>query len=186
MYAQFALVIAATALISAINAATLKPTQSALWLRPAVPPEQRNAFYRGFNAVYARVERGYARLIGRMVARSGVMAVVALVIIAVAGYGLARVPTGFLPVEDQGYLLVSAQLPDGASLERTQHVLDQVARIAGKVPGVERVITIAGISALDNNASLASAGVAYWCCASGAGAAPARICARCSRASPPH
>ena len=50
MYAQFALVIAATALISAINAATLKPTQCALWLRPPVPPEQRNVFYRGFNA----------------------------------------------------------------------------------------------------------------------------------------
>ena len=67
MYAQFALVIAATALISAINAVTLKPTQSALWLRPPVPPERRNAFYRGFNSVYARIERGYAGLIGRMV-----------------------------------------------------------------------------------------------------------------------
>ncbi len=64
MYAQFALVIAATALLSAVNAATLKPTQCALWLRPAVPPEKRNFFYRGFNAVYDRVERGYARLVG--------------------------------------------------------------------------------------------------------------------------
>ena len=71
MYAQFALVIAATALLSAINAATLKPTQSAMWLRRPVPPEQRNVFYRGFNAVYARIERGYARLIGRMAGRSG-------------------------------------------------------------------------------------------------------------------
>ena len=60
MLAQFAVVIAATALISAINAATLKPTQCALWLRPAVPPEQRNAVYRGFNAVY---DRARARLI---------------------------------------------------------------------------------------------------------------------------
>src|SRR4029453_7241678 len=67
MYAQFALVIAATALISAINAATLKPTQCAVWLRPPVPPEQRNWFYRGFNAVYDRLERGYARLIGSLV-----------------------------------------------------------------------------------------------------------------------
>ena len=61
MYAQFALVIAATALLSAINAATLKPTQCALWLRPPVPPEKRNFFYRGFNAVYSRVENGYVR-----------------------------------------------------------------------------------------------------------------------------
>ena len=70
MYAQFALVIAATALLSAVNAATLKPTQCALWLRPPVPPEQRNWFYRGFNAVYDRLERGYAGLIGRMAAHS--------------------------------------------------------------------------------------------------------------------
>jgi hydrophobic/amphiphilic exporter-1 (mainly G- bacteria), HAE1 family len=58
MYAQFALVIAATALLSAINAATLKPTQSAMWLRPAVPPEQRNIFYRGFNRAYDRSRDG--------------------------------------------------------------------------------------------------------------------------------
>ena len=71
MFAQFALVIAVTALISAINAATLKPTQCALWLRPPVPPDERNLFYRGFNAIYNRVENAYARLIGRMVQRSG-------------------------------------------------------------------------------------------------------------------
>src|SRR3989440_887302 len=63
MYSQFALVIAATALLSAINAATLKPTQSAMWLRPAVPPERRNVFYRAFNRVYDRIERWYAGLI---------------------------------------------------------------------------------------------------------------------------
>ena len=62
MYAQFALVIAATALLSAINAVTLKPTQSAMWLRVPVPPEKRNAFFRGFNAIYDRAERGYAWL----------------------------------------------------------------------------------------------------------------------------
>ena len=67
------------------------------------------------------------------------------------GYGLSRVPTGFIPIEDQGYLLVAVQLPDGASLERTQHVLDQVSEIAGKTPGVDQVISIAGISALDNS-----------------------------------
>ena len=78
MFAQFALVIAATALISAVNAATLKPTQCALWLRTPVPPEQRNFFYRGFNRVYDRLERGYAALIGRMVRRSGLMVLIAL------------------------------------------------------------------------------------------------------------
>jgi len=161
MFAQFALVIAATALLSAINAATLKPTQCALWLRPPVPPERRNFFYRGFNAVYGRFENGYTHLIGRMVERSGLMCVIALIIIAVAGYGLSRVPTGFLPIEDQGYVLAIAQLPDGASLERTRAVLDRVSEIAGKIPAVENVVAISGVSALDNNSTLASAGVAY-------------------------
>ena len=161
MYAQFALVIAATALLSAINAATLKPTQCALWLRRPVPPEQRNWFYRGFNSVYDRLERGYAGLIGRMVAHSNVSVILALVLIGIGGYGLSRVPTGFIPIEDQGYLLVAVQLPDGAALDRTQSVLDQVSEIAGKTPGVEQVIGIAGISALDASSSLANAGVAY-------------------------
>src|SRR5450432_3939644 len=102
MYSQFALVIAATALLSAVNAATLKPTQCALWLRRPVPPEQRNFFYRGFNAVYNRLERGYARLIGRLVAHSNLSVISALIVIGVAGYGLSRVPTGFIPIEDQG------------------------------------------------------------------------------------
>src|SRR5262249_1714138 len=96
MYAQFALVIAATALLSAINAITLKPTQSAMWLRRPVPPDQRNAFYRGFNAVYQRMENGYVRLIGRMAGRSIVMVVIALAIIGLSLYGFTRIATGFL------------------------------------------------------------------------------------------
>jgi HAE1 family hydrophobic/amphiphilic exporter-1 len=161
MFAQFALVIAATALLSAINAATLKPTQCALWLRPPVPPERRNFFFRAFNAVYDPFERAYARLIGGMVARSGLMCVIALIVIGAAGYGLSRIPTGFLPIEDQGYVLVMAQLPDGASLTRTKRVLDQVTEITGKNPAVENVIAISGVSAVDNNSTLANAGVVY-------------------------
>src|SRR5579862_2801138 len=161
MYAQFALVIAATALLSAVNAATLKPTQCALWLRQPVPQEQRNFFYRGFNAVYSRIERGYAGLIGALVRHSGVSVIVALILIAGGGYGLSRVPTGFIPIEDQGYLLAAVQLPDGAALDRTQKVMDHVQEIASKQPGVDQIMTIAGISALDNSSSLANAGVAY-------------------------
>jgi len=161
MYAQFALVIAATALISAINAATLKPTQCALWLRRPVPPENRNVFYRGFNALYQRLEDRYAGLIDRMVHHSGLMAIIALGIIGGSIYGMTRVPTGFLPIEDQGYLIAAVQLPEGASLGRTQKALEEVEQIANAVPGVERVITIAGQSALDNSASLANAGVSY-------------------------
>ncbi len=161
MYAQFALVIAATAILSAVNAATLKPTQAALWMRAPVPPEQRNFFYRGFNHVYDKLERGYAWLIGRMAAHSAISVIAALAIIAAAGWGLTRVPGGFIPIEDQGYLLVAVQLPDGASLERTQRAMDKVADIARATPGVDQVVTVAGISPLDNSASLANAGVAY-------------------------
>ena len=161
MYAQFALVIAATALISAINAATLKPTQCALWLRRPVPPEKRNIFYRGFNSLYDRLEGRYARLIGTMARHSGFASLIAAAIIGASVYGMSRVATGFLPIEDQGYLLAAVQLPDGAALGRTQATLSEVERIANDVPGVERVITIAGISPLDNSATLANAGVAY-------------------------
>ena len=161
IYAQFALVIAATALLSAINAATLKPTQCALWLRPAVPMESRNWFNRGFNNVYGRLERRYAGLIGVISRHAGVSVTIALILIGLGFYGLARVPTGFLPIEDQGYLIAAIQLPDGASLDRTEAVLKQVSDIAQKTPGVAQVTTIAGISALDNSASLANAGVAY-------------------------
>ncbi|MEZ5788392.1 MAG: multidrug efflux RND transporter permease subunit [Xanthobacteraceae bacterium] len=161
MFAQFALVIAATALISAINAATLKPTQCALWLRAPTPPEQRNFFYRGFNRVYGAMENGYVAFIDRMVHHSGLMVVIALIIAGVGIYGLARLPTAFIPNEDQGYALVGVQLPDGASLERTAETLDEVTRIVREVPGVDQVVAISGISVLDNSASLANAGVAY-------------------------
>src|SRR5215472_3447060 len=96
-----------------------------------------------------------------MVARSAPMCLLALIVIGAAGYGLSRVPTGFLPIEDQGYFLAIAQLPDGASLERTRATLEGISQIARKVPGVERVITIAGVSPLDGNSTLANAGVAY-------------------------
>ena len=96
-----------------------------------------------------------------MIHRSGLMVALALVLVGVAIWGLARVPTAFLPDEDQGYLIVAAQLPDGASKERTDRVLEQIQGIASKIPGVEHVVTVSGISILDNRASLANAGVAF-------------------------
>src|SRR6202142_4702913 len=161
LYRQFALVIAATAFISAINAMTLKPTQSAMWLRPPKTLEKRNFIFRGFNVVYGLIERGYVRLIGAMTRRSGAMTIVALILVGFAIWGLTRVPTAFLPDEDQGYLIVSAQLPDGASKERTDAVMQQISRIAKTTPGVDHVVTVSGVSVLDNFASLANAGVAF-------------------------
>ena len=161
MFAQFALVIAVTALISAVNAATLKPTQCAMWLRAPVPLEQRNFFYRGFNRAYDWIEHRYVAVIGRMVRRSGLMVAIALALAGVAFWGLAGLPTAFIPIDDQGYVVAAVQLPDGASLGRTVAALEEVNRVASAIPGVERVIAIAGMSVLDNNADLANAGTSW-------------------------
>jgi hydrophobic/amphiphilic exporter-1 (mainly G- bacteria), HAE1 family len=161
MYRQFALVIAATAVISAINAMTLKPAQCALWLRPTQPPESRNVFYRGFNRIYDATETRYAQLIARMVGRSGFMAAIVAALVVLAVFGLGRVPTAFLPVEDQGYFLIALQLPEGASLERTTRALDDITVRVRAAPGVDKVVAIGGLAALNDNASLANAGIAY-------------------------
>jgi hydrophobic/amphiphilic exporter-1 (mainly G- bacteria), HAE1 family len=161
MYAQFALVIAATALISAINAATLKPTQCALWLRMPVPPERRNLFYRAFNRAYGGVERAYVGLIRTMSRRAPAMVVLAMGLAAAGVWGVARLPTAFIPIEDQGFFIVAVQLPDGAALTRTQEALDDVSKVVQAAPGVDHAVAISGISALDNNASLPNAGVVY-------------------------
>jgi len=161
MFAQFALVIAVTALISAINAATLKPTQCALWLRESTPLDKRNFFYRGFNFAYQKMEDGYAALIGRMVRHAGLMVVIAIALAGLGFWGIARLPTAFIPNDDQGYAMIAVVLPDGASLERTTAALGQANDIARATPGVENVIAISGQSVLDNNATLANAGVEY-------------------------
>jgi HAE1 family hydrophobic/amphiphilic exporter-1 len=161
MFAQFALVIAATALISAINAATLKPTQCALWLRTPVPPEQRNFFYRGFNRLYDPMERGYTAFIGRMVRHSGAMVVIALLLAGGGIWGLTRLPTAFIPIDDQGYLMLAIQLPEGASLGRTTASLEEAGRRAREIPGVQEIIALSGMSVLDNSADLANAGTVW-------------------------
>src|SRR5690349_7989609 len=161
MYRQFALVIAATALISAVNAITLKPTQCALWLRAPDPNRRKNIFFRGFNAVYARAENFYVRQIRRVVRRSVAMVVIGLLLISLAGWGLSRIPTSFIPTEDQGYAMVTVQLPDSSSLERTETVMDKLTQICREQPGIQHSIAIGGLSPLDGNASLANAGIIY-------------------------
>src|SRR4029077_1577423 len=75
--------------------------------------------------------------------------------------GLTRVPTGFIPTEDQGYAMVTVQLPDGASLQRTERVMDALAVVCRQNPAVDRTIAIGGVSPLDSNASLPNAGIVY-------------------------
>ena len=161
MYRQFALVIAATALISAVNALTLKPTQCAQWLRPVKPDAGKFFLFRGFNWLYQHLENGYVRVVGGLVRHAGIAVLVALVLVIAAGWGLTRVPTGFIPVEDQGYMVISVQLPSGAALGRTQEALSQIAEQVSKVSGVLHAVTIAGTSLLENNAPQSSAGIVY-------------------------
>jgi HAE1 family hydrophobic/amphiphilic exporter-1 len=161
IYRQFALVIAATAMISAVNAVTLKPAQCALWLRPPKPVHERALVFRLFERGYLACERVYTRVIRLLVVRSRLVFAVTLVLVLVSVAALSRIPTSFLPVEDQGYFLASVQLPDGASLARTTRTLEAITQRAQAVPGVDKVIAIAGLSVMSDNASLANAGVAY-------------------------
>ena len=149
LFRQFALVIAATAVISALNALTLKPAQCALYLRPPDPNKKPNAFYRGFNRVYGAVETLYVDLVRWMVARPGLMALVFFLIIGLGGLLFALHPTGFLPEEDQGYAIVVGLLPEGASQPRVREVSNQVDAVLRKTPGVASWVTMGGFSVLD-------------------------------------
>ena len=85
----------------------------------------------------------------------------AMLLAGVGVWGVARLPTAFIPIEDQGYFIVAVQLPDAASLGRTERVLDEVSKVVLGAPGVDHAVAISGISALDNNASLPNAGAVY-------------------------
>lgn len=162
MYAQFALVIAATAFISAINAMTLKPTQCALWLRPIpVQQKQKNIIFRTFDRVFYPIEQRYANFIDRMVHHNQKMCLIGGVLVVLAIIGISKIPTGFLPIEDQGYVMMNVQLPDGASLGRTEKLLQDLSSQVSKIGGIANVITIDGISLLDSSSNLANAGVLY-------------------------
>jgi HAE1 family hydrophobic/amphiphilic exporter-1 len=161
MYAQFALVIAVTALISAINAMTLKPTQCALWLKPLDKEKPQNKLFAIFDRFYNPIEKSYVNFIGKLVHHSKKVCVIGVLLVAAAIFGFSTIPTGFIPVEDQGYLVLSVMLPNGASFQRTQKVTKALTEKVSKVKGVENVIAIDGISLLDNNAGLANAGMLY-------------------------
>jgi hydrophobic/amphiphilic exporter-1 (mainly G- bacteria), HAE1 family len=155
LYRQFALTIAATAFISAINALTLKPAQCATWLKP--PRGRKNFLVRGFNYVYGLVESGYTQSI-RFLTWVWWL-VLGLFIAVVVGTFLwyQSLPTGFLPEEDQGYVIVSIQLPDAASLDRTKQVIAKVNETLKKIDGIENWFVLGGFSLLEGTATPNSA-----------------------------
>jgi HAE1 family hydrophobic/amphiphilic exporter-1 len=150
LFRQFALVIAATAVISAINAITLKPAQCAMYLKPLPADYTPNAFYRGFNKIYGSVEAAYTRLVRWMVQRTTGMAILFFAIIAVGAGLFASHPTGFLPIEDQGYCIIVTRLPDGAAQPRVREVSAKVDDILKKTPGISSWVVLGGLSVLDS------------------------------------
>ena len=142
LYRQFALTIAVSVALSALNALTLTPALCALLLRPASAGGKR-WLARVWDAGFLRLTNGYDQTVRRIVRRSA-LAVVVLLLLSGAAYALLRtVPTGFAPTEDQGYLLVNVQLPDAASLERTEAVVRQIEKILLDTPGIETVVASA-------------------------------------------
>ena len=162
IFRQFALVIAATSVISAINAVTLKPAQCALWLR-ARRDKPPNWFYRGFNKAYEGTKGPYMRAVRWMVMRPGLMVLVFSIIITLAAWQFVRRPTGFLPTEDQGFAVLFSRLPDGAAQPRALEVSEKIDAILKKTRGVAGWVTIGGYSFLDaaNVSTISSTFVVY-------------------------
>jgi HAE1 family hydrophobic/amphiphilic exporter-1 len=158
LYQQFALTIAISVLLSAINALTLSPALSAKLLRPAKRGRgPLGLFFRGFNWAFERAANGYIRVTGGLV-RKAFLTLLLLVMITVAGGWIGRMlPGGFLPDEDNGFLIVSVQLPDAASFQRTYAVVRKIGEIIGKTPGVRGYNAITGFNLLTGASTTYSA-----------------------------
>jgi HAE1 family hydrophobic/amphiphilic exporter-1 len=149
LYQQFAVTIAISVLLSAFNALTLSPALAALLLKPKKPSKGLlRRLFDGFNRVFDRATDTYVRWSAVLVKKTAVV-VVMLVVFGAAGFFFAnRVPTSFLPDEDQGYAYVNVQLPSGASLERTRAVVNEVEKVIMDTPGVQYSTSFLGFSLL--------------------------------------
>jgi len=150
LYRQFALTISAAVIISTINALTLSPALCGLLLR--APKEKQFVFFRWFNNFFDRSTGIYAFTIQSTVRRVALVMIVFLGLIVLTGWGFGRLPTGFVPMEDQGYVFVNVQLPDAASRQRTEAVMTQLDDIFEGTPGVQDWVSISGYSLLSSSA----------------------------------
>ncbi len=149
LYQQFAVTIAISVLLSAFNALTLSPALSALLLRPKEPSHGLlRKFFDWFNRVFERTTEGYVGWSAVLVQKSAVVVVMLVVFGGAAAFFASRIPSSFLPDEDQGYAYVNVQLPNGASLERTTAVTADVEKILMNTPAVEHVTCFVGFSLL--------------------------------------
>ena len=150
LFQQFALVIAATAVISAMNALTLKPTQCAVYLRARPPGYQPNRFFRAFNVAYEALENRYLMLVRWMVKRPHLMVGVFFTLVGLAVAAFAVYPTALMPLEDQGYCVIVAELPPGAAQPRVREVSAAMDAVLRQTPGIKGWVSIGGYSALDS------------------------------------
>ena len=154
-YRQFALTIAISTVISAFNSLTLSPALAAVLLKPHNAPKDRltrgidRAFgwlFRPFNRLFHRGSERYVGGVKRIVGKGKLALVVYAGLIALTWFGFSHVPTGFVPGQDKQYLVAFAQLPDAASLDRSEDVIQRMGAIALKQPGVEHAVSFPGLS----------------------------------------
>jgi multidrug efflux pump len=166
-YQQFALTIAVSTLISAFNSLTLSPALCALLLQPHHAPKDligrvmHNSvdwLFRAFNRVFEGGRTSYVRVLGRVLRHCGVMLVLYAGLLGLTWFGFHKVPTGFIPSQDKGNIFCFLQLPDGASLQRTEVVSQRVVQLLTNTPGIAAVSEFAGLSlvALGNSANASS------------------------------
>ena len=157
-YRQFALTIAVSTVLSAFNSLTLSPALAALLLRPKeAKPDWFTRmlnflfgwFFRAFNWTFDKVNVWYVRLLGRIIRMAAVAMLIYLGLIGLTWLGFKSVPVGFIPSQDQGYLVGIARLPDGASLERTGQLVARACSLARQVPGVRNTVEFPGYEPLN-------------------------------------
>ena len=144
IYRQFSLTIAISMGISALMALSFTPALCATLLKPV--HGEPNFFLRGFNRFYSWAAAAYLRRVAKSIRHTPRWLVAFIALVVLAGFLFTRLPTSFLPEEDQGYALILVQLPPGANMERTGEVLRQMEKIVGKHPAVDKVLDVAGFS----------------------------------------
>jgi multidrug efflux pump len=157
-YKQFALTIAISTVISAINSLTLSPALAALLLKPHTG--EKNWFFRGFNKYFGAASSAYGRGVSRVLSRKALMLGIYAALLVATGVLFKAVPSGFVPAQDKQYLIGFAQLPDGATLERTDDVIRRMGEIMLKHPGVENVVSFPGLS-INGFTTSSNAGIAF-------------------------
>jgi HAE1 family hydrophobic/amphiphilic exporter-1 len=149
LYQQFAVTIAISVIISAFNALTLSPALSSLILKPKKKTRgPLGAFYRGFNTMFGKATSGYVKLCGWFIRKFVISLLLLVLMTGAIGVIGKQVPGGFLPEEDQGYLYAGVQLPDAASLQRTDAATRELEKIIMETPGVHYCTTVVGYSML--------------------------------------